>query len=96
MSSEAQTKVINHSRKKAAEDDDDETSSASAKLAKTMMSISKMMKSLEKDNRRLKKSVSALQKFNVERRGGNSRLGVSLETHVKIWYQKLKLKLSYE
>ncbi len=32
----------------------------------------------------------------VERRGGNSRLGVSLETHVKIWYQKLKLKLSYE
>ena len=32
----------------------------------------------------------------VERRGGTSRLGVSLETHVKIWYQKLKLKLSYE
>ncbi len=29
-------------------------------------------------------------------RGCNSRLGVSLETHVKIWYQKLKLKLSYE
>ncbi len=32
----------------------------------------------------------------VEGRGCNSRLGVSLETHVKIWYQKLKLKLSYE
>ncbi len=27
---------------------------------------------------------------------GTSRLGVSLETHVKIWYQKLKSKLSYE
>ncbi len=32
----------------------------------------------------------------VKRRGGTSRLGVSLETHVKIWYQKLKLKLSYK
>ncbi len=61
MSSEAQTKVIN-ARKKVAEDDDDEKSSASAKLAKMLKSISKTMKSLEKDNRRLKKSVSALQK----------------------------------
>ncbi len=32
----------------------------------------------------------------VERRGGTSRPDVSLETHVKIWYQKLKLKLSYD
>jgi hypothetical protein len=32
----------------------------------------------------------------IKRRGGTLRLGVSLETHVKIWYQKLKLKLSYE
>ncbi len=61
MSLEAQTKVIN-ACKKAAEDDDDEKSSASAKSAKTMKTISKMMKSLEKDNHRLKKSVSALQK----------------------------------
>ena len=31
-----------------------------------------------------------------ERRCGTLRLGVSLETHAKIWYQKLKLKLNYE
>jgi hypothetical protein len=61
MRPEAQTKVIN-ACKKAAEDDDDEKSSASAKSAKTMKSISKTMKSLEKDNRRLKILVSALQK----------------------------------
>jgi hypothetical protein len=61
MSPEAQTKVIN-ACKKAAEDDDNVKYSASAKLAKTMKSISKMMKSLEKDNRRSKKFVSALQK----------------------------------
>jgi hypothetical protein len=61
MSPEAQTKVIN-THKKPAEDDDNEKSSASAKSAKTMKSISKMMKSLEKDNCRLKRSVSALQK----------------------------------
>jgi hypothetical protein len=61
MSPEAQTKVIN-TCKKAAEDDDDKKSSASAKSAKTMKSISKTRKSLEKDNRRLKKPVSALQK----------------------------------
>jgi hypothetical protein len=61
MSSEAQTKVIK-ACKKAAEDDDNKKSSASAKLAKTMKSISKQMKSLEKDNRSLKESVSALQK----------------------------------
>ncbi len=58
---EAQTKVIK-ACKKAAEDDDNEKSSASAKAAKMIKSISKTMKSLEKDNHRLKKSVSALQK----------------------------------
>jgi hypothetical protein len=61
MSPEAQTKVINIC-KEAAEDDDDDKYSASAKSAKMMKSISKTMKSLEKDNGRLKKSVSALQK----------------------------------
>jgi hypothetical protein len=60
MSPEAQTKVIN-ARKKAAEDDDDEKFSASTKSAITMKSISKTMKSLERDNRRIKKSVSALK-----------------------------------
>jgi hypothetical protein len=61
MSTEAQTKVIN-ACKKAAVDDDNEKSSASAKSAKMKKSISKTMKSLEMDNRRLQKSVSALQK----------------------------------
>jgi hypothetical protein len=58
---EAQTKVIN-ACKKAVEDDNNEKSFASAKSAKTIKSIFKTMKSLEKDNRRLKKSVSALLK----------------------------------
>jgi hypothetical protein len=62
MSPEAQTKVIN-ACKKAAEDDDNEKFSASAKSVKMMKSVSKRMKSLEKDNRRLKKSVSALQRL---------------------------------
>jgi hypothetical protein len=61
MHPEAQTKVIN-AQKKAAEDDDDEKFSASAKSAKAMKSISKTIKSLEKDNHRLKKFVTALQK----------------------------------
>jgi hypothetical protein len=61
MSPEAQTKVIKASMK-AADDNEDNKSSASAKTAKTMKSISKKMKSLEKDNCRLMKSVSALQK----------------------------------
>jgi hypothetical protein len=59
MSPEAQTKIIN-APKKAGEDDDNGTSSASAKSVKMMKSISMTTKSLEKDNRRLKKSVSAL------------------------------------
>jgi hypothetical protein len=50
MSPEAQTKVIN-ACKIAAEDDDNDKSSASAKSAKAMMSITKTIKSLEKDNK---------------------------------------------
>ena len=65
MSPEAQTKIINVC-KKAADNDEDDKSSASPKSAKTMISISKMMKSLEKDNRRLKKSVSAPHKCKEE------------------------------
>ena len=47
-------------------DDDGEKEKpvASAKSAKTIKSITKAMKSLEKDNCKLKKSVSALQKRN--------------------------------
>jgi hypothetical protein len=40
----------------------DDKSSLSAKLVKTIKSLSKTMRSLEKDSERLKKSVSALQK----------------------------------
>jgi hypothetical protein len=41
--------------------DDSNKSVASAKSAKTKKAITKIMKSLEKDNHRLKNSVSALQ-----------------------------------
>ncbi len=61
MSLEAQAKVMN-TCKKAAEDDGDKISSARAKSAKMMKSIFKSMKSPEKDNHRLKKSIGALQK----------------------------------
>jgi hypothetical protein len=61
MSSESQTKVIS-ALMKVAEDDEDDKSSATTESAKTIKSISMTMKSLEKDNQRLKKSVSALQK----------------------------------
>ncbi len=44
------------------DDADDERSAASAKSSKSIKSLTKTMKALEKDNRRLKKSVSALQK----------------------------------
>ncbi len=59
LSSEAQTKIINE-RKKAMDNADDEKSAASAKSSKSIKSLTKTMKALEKDNRRLKKSVSAL------------------------------------
>jgi hypothetical protein len=62
LSSDAQAKIIKQ-RKQAIDDDgNDDKSVASAKSAKTMKSITKTMKLLEKDNRRLKKSVNALQK----------------------------------
>ncbi len=62
LSSDAQTKIINE-RKKAMDDADDERSAASAKCFKLIKSLTKTMKALEKDNWRLKKSVtSALQK----------------------------------
>jgi hypothetical protein len=44
------------------DDGDDDKSVASAKSAKSIKSITKTMKLLKKDNCRLKKSVSALQK----------------------------------
>jgi hypothetical protein len=44
------------------DDSGNDMSVASAKSAKSIKSITKTMKLLEKDNNRLKKSVSALQK----------------------------------
>jgi hypothetical protein len=93
------SKVIN-ARKKAAEDDDDEKSSARAKSAKTMKSISKTMKSLEKDNHKLKKSISALQKckedddndLSISSAEGSSHFQKALE-FLKESYSKIALAL---
>jgi hypothetical protein len=46
------------------DDGNEDKSDASTKSVKSIKSITKTMKSLEKDNCRLKKSVSALQKCN--------------------------------
>jgi hypothetical protein len=63
LSPEAKSKIIKAHKKGAKCDkDNDDKSSLSAKLAKTIKSLSKTMRSLEKDNEKLKKSVSALQK----------------------------------
>ena len=58
--------TIIEAHKKAKNDDEDDKFSASTKSAKTIKFLSKIMKSLEKDNRRLKKSVGALQKCNED------------------------------
>ncbi len=65
LSSEAQSNII-ESRKKGNDDDEDNKSRASNKSAKTITSLTKTMKFLEKDNQRLKKSVSMLQKCNED------------------------------
>lgn len=61
LSSEAQVKIINGCKNIMSDDSNDDKSVASAKSAKTKKAITKIMKSLEKDNHRLKNSVSALQ-----------------------------------
>ncbi len=66
LSPEAKSKIIESCKKGAKGDkDDDDKSSLSAKLAKTIKSLSKTMRLLEKDNEKLKKSVNALQKCNT-------------------------------
>jgi hypothetical protein len=60
LSPEAQSKII-ESCKKGKDDDEDNKSLTSNKSAKTIKSLFKMMKLLEKDNHRVKKSVSMLQ-----------------------------------
>jgi hypothetical protein len=80
LSSEAQTKIINE-RKKAMDDADDERSAASAKSSKSFKSLTKTMKALEKDNRRLKNSVSVLQKCNEDDDNDSSLSSVEGSTH---------------
>jgi hypothetical protein len=65
LSPEAQSKII-ESSKKGKDDDEDDKSLASNKSAKTIISLSKTMMLLEKDNRWLKKLVSMLQKCNED------------------------------
>jgi hypothetical protein len=65
LSPEAQSKII-ESRKKGKDDDEDNKSLASNKSAKTIKSLFKTMKLLEKDNRQLKKLVSVLQMCNKD------------------------------
>jgi hypothetical protein len=71
LSSETQSKII-EARKKGKDNDEDDTSFASTKSTKTIKSLSKTMKLLEKNNQRLKKSVSALQKCNEDDNGDSS------------------------
>jgi hypothetical protein len=80
LSSEAQTKIINE-RKKAMDDADDEKSVAGAKSSKSIKSLTKTMKALEKDNWRLKKSVSLLQKCDEDDNDDSSLSSVEGSTH---------------
>jgi hypothetical protein len=61
LSLEAQAKII-EARKKSKANDDDDKSTKSTASSKSIKSFSKTLKSLEKSNRKLKRSVSALQK----------------------------------
>ncbi len=65
LSPKTQSKFI-ESRKKGKDDEEENKSLASNKLVKTIKSLSKTMKLFEKDNRGLKKLVSALQKCNED------------------------------
>ncbi len=65
LSPEAQSKII-EAHKKGKDDEEDEKSMASNKSSKSIKSLSKTMRSLEKDNQRLKKLVSALHKCNED------------------------------
>ncbi len=65
LSTEAQSKII-ECHKKGKDDDGNNKPLASNKSAKTFNSLSKTMKLLEKDNRRLKKLVSTLQNCNED------------------------------
>jgi hypothetical protein len=61
LSLEAHVKII-EARKKSKANDDDDKSTKSTASSKSIKSLSKILKSLKKSNRKLKRSVSALQK----------------------------------
>jgi predicted RNase H-like nuclease (RuvC/YqgF family) len=63
------------------DDADDERSAASAKSSKSIKSLTKTMKALEKDNQRLKKSVSTLQKCDEDDDDDSSLSSVEESTH---------------
>jgi hypothetical protein len=65
LSPEAHKKII-EARKKSKANDDDNKSTKSTASSRSIKSLSKMLKSLEKCNQKLKKSVSALQKCKEE------------------------------
>ncbi len=64
LSPEAQRKII-EARKKSKANDDDDKSTKSTASSKSIKSLSKTLKS-EKSNQKLKRSVSALQKYNED------------------------------
>ncbi len=63
------------------DDADNEKSVASAKSSKSIKSLTKTMKAVEKDNRRLEKSVSTLQKCNEDDDDDSSLSSVEGLTH---------------
>ncbi len=63
------------------DDADNEKSAASTKSSKSIKSLTKTMKALEKDNQRLKKSVSMLQKCNEDDNNDSSLSSVEESTH---------------
>jgi hypothetical protein len=78
LSPETKSKIIEACKKgaKGGEDDDDKSSS-SAKLAKTIKSLSKTIRLLERDNKKLGRSVSALQKCNKDDDDDDNDLSIS-------------------
>jgi hypothetical protein len=78
LSLEAQTRII-EARKKSKANDDDDKSTKSTASSKSIKLLSKMLKSLEKSNQKLKRSVSALQKCK-EDDNSESSISTSEET----------------
>jgi hypothetical protein len=91
LSPEAKSKIIKAHKKgaKGGKDDDDK-SSLSAKLARTIKSLSKSMRLLEKDNKKLKKSVSTLQKCNEGDDDDSSIAMVEGSSHFQYAMEMLK------